>query len=160
MRTQAADPRAKVLCAAMLIQCFCNKVDQNMIKNQFLLPFQCGKDPCVIVWDPHTLQELRKLHHGYGYRGIQCVHFSTSGSKLVTVATDNSHSLFIWDLKRQEIILQRKTQPGAPPTVYGVIWSRFEPGRLVSYGQNHIKVLSNSYSRGFYLLYTFCLKYE
>lgn len=119
-----------------------------------MLCSQCGKDPCVIVWDPHSLQELRKLHHGYGYRGIQCVHFSTSGSKLVTVATDNSHSMFVWDLKSQEIIVQRKTQPGAPPTVYGVIWSRFEPARLVSYGQNHIKVLMSFSSSD--AQYVFC----
>ncbi|GMH44987.1 hypothetical protein BSKO_12944 [Bryopsis sp. KO-2023] len=100
---------------------------------------QCGKDPCVIVWDPHSLEELQRLHHGYGFRGIQACHFSMSGSKLATIATDNSHSIFIWDIQKREILLQRKTQPGAPPAVYGVVWSKFEPSRLATFGQNHIK---------------------
>lgn len=65
----------------------------------------------------------------YGYRGIQAVCFSSSGGKLATIATDNSHSLFIWDWIKARKLMERKSQPGAPPTVYGVVWSHFEQDR-------------------------------
>jgi microtubule-associated protein-like 6 len=54
---------------------------------------------------------------------------SSSGSKLACIATDNSHSLFVWAWSKGQVLLERKSQPGAPPAVYGVVWSRFEPDR-------------------------------
>lgn len=106
----------------------------------------------MIVWDPHTLSEMTRLHHGYGFRGIQCVHFSPTGSKLACIATDNNHSLFIWDLRKSQIVLQRKTQPGAPPAVYGVVWSAFEQSQLVTFGKNHIKVRTEHDPKGVFCL--------
>ena len=38
---------------------------------------------------------------------------------------------FIWDWQRKQCLLERRTQPGAPPTTYGVVWSPFEPDRCV-----------------------------
>eukprot|EP00879_Flechtneria_rotunda_P030506 GHRR01033144.1.p1 GENE.GHRR01033144.1~~GHRR01033144.1.p1 ORF type:complete len:307 (+),score=82.64 GHRR01033144.1:162-1082(+) len=91
---------------------------------------QLGKDPTMLVWDSVSLTQLAKLQHGYGYRGIQAICFSSSGGKLACIATDNSHSLFIWDWSRGRKLMERKTQPGAPPAVYGVVWSKFDPNRL------------------------------
>lgn len=100
---------------------------------------QVGKDPCVIVWDSITCKTITKIHQGYGNRGVQAVTFSSSGSKLACVCTDNSHTLYIWDWQRKQCLMERKTQPGAPPTTYGVVWSPFEPDRVLTYGQNYIK---------------------
>ncbi|WIA35025.1 hypothetical protein OEZ86_003516 [Tetradesmus obliquus] len=100
---------------------------------------QLGKDPTVLVWDSVSCTQLARLAHGYGYRGIQALCFSSSGSKLACIATDNSHSLFVWHWPKAIKLLERKSQPGAPPAVYGVAWSRFEPDRLVTFGQNHIR---------------------
>jgi hypothetical protein len=36
-------------------------------------------------------------------------------------------------------LMERKTQPGAPPAVYGVVWSRFEPDRCASQKQQVFK---------------------
>lgn len=103
---------------------------------------QVGKDPCIIIWDSEDLHELVRLNHGPGYRGIQAVCFSSGGSKIAAVATDNNHTMFIWNWRTKECLLSRKTQAGTPPTVYGVEWSRFEQNRIVTYGKNHIKVSS------------------
>ena len=32
---------------------------------------QAGKDPAVILWDSRSMQQLQKLQHGYGARGVQ-----------------------------------------------------------------------------------------
>jgi microtubule-associated protein-like 6 len=46
----------------------------------------------------------------------------------------------VWHWSKGVKLLERKTQPGAPPAVYGLVWSRFEPDRcalLSSYLQVH-----------------------
>jgi WD40 repeat protein len=65
----------------------------------------------------------------YGNRGVQAAAFSADGMQLVTVCTDNSHTLFVWDWQRKQKLVERKSQPGAPPCVYGVTWNCFEAGR-------------------------------
>lgn len=40
-------------------------------------------------------------------------------------------SRYIWDWERKQRLLERRTQPGAPPSTYGVVWSAFEPDRCV-----------------------------
>ena len=35
--------------------------------------------------------------------------------------------------------MESSTFAGVPPSTYGVLWSKYEPDRLVTYGQNHIK---------------------
>lgn len=36
---------------------------------------------------------------------------------------------YIWDWQRKQCLMERRTQPGAPPTTYGVVWSPFQPDR-------------------------------
>lgn len=35
--------------------------------------------------------------------------------------------------------MESNTYAGVPPSTYGVVWSKYEPDRLVTYGQNHVK---------------------
>lgn len=72
-----------------------------------------------------------KLLCRYGNRGVQAVAFSAGGSKLASIATDNSHTLFIWEWKTAQLLTERKSQAGTPPCVYGVLWSQFEHNRWV-----------------------------
>lgn len=76
------------------------------------------------------------LHVGcrYGFRGVQAVSFSSSGSKLASITLDNSHTCHIWDVTRGTRLLDQKSQPGAPPAVYGIEWSWFEPDRWAGGG--------------------------
>lgn len=69
------------------------------------------------------------MRRSYGARGIQALAFSSSGAKLATISLDNSHTLTLWDWTRGQKLLERKSQPGAPPAVYGVVWSHHEPDR-------------------------------
>lgn len=95
-------------------------------------------DPCVLVWSSETMQEQRRLFHGRGMRGVSCVQFSSSGRTLVSVCTDNSHTMFVWHWERGQCLLSRKTRAGAAPDVCGVSWSPFAADQLCTFGNNHV----------------------
>lgn len=95
-------------------------------------------DPCVLVWDSETLQEENRLFHGRGYRGVQCSSFSPAGNTLISVCTDNAHTMFVWEWRKGQCLLSRKTRAGAPPTVYGLAWSAFHVDQVVTFGHNHV----------------------
>ena len=38
-----------------------------------------------------------------------------------------------------QFLMESSTFAGVPPSTYGVVWSKYEPERMVTYGQNHIK---------------------
>jgi WD40 repeat protein len=79
---------------------------------------------------------LYELEFPKSDRGIVAVAFCPRGEKLATVAMDNSHTMYIWDIstrakKQQRQLEDRgdalatiKTMQGAPPTV------RPQSGRL------------------------------
>lgn len=95
-------------------------------------------NPYVDVWDSATCQTRRRLFHGAGMRAVQCIAFSPNGNTLATVCTDDPHTLSVWSWAAGQRLLQRNTRAGAPPSVYGIVWSPFETDRLVTYGQNHV----------------------
>jgi hypothetical protein len=84
------------------------------------------------------MTQRTRLFHGQGFRGVQAVAFSPDGSKLVTVCTDNPHTMFVWDWAAGTCLLERRTRPGPPPCVYGVVWSPFDPTMLATFGENHV----------------------
>ena len=43
-------------------------------------------------------------------------------------------------LATTQLLMSSNTFAGVPPSTYGVVWSKYEPERLVTYGQNHIKL--------------------
>jgi microtubule-associated protein-like 6 len=95
-------------------------------------------DPYVAVWNSETCEEVQRLWHGRGMRGVQCVAFSPSGGSLTSVCTDDAHSLFVWSWRTAQCLLCCKSKVGTPPAVYGIAWSRFERDRLATFGQNHV----------------------
>ncbi|GAX81084.1 hypothetical protein CEUSTIGMA_g8518.t1 [Chlamydomonas eustigma] len=103
---------------------------------------QVGKDPDVVVWDSMECREIQRISQGYGNRGITACCFSPDGSKLVCICMDNNHTMYIWDWKKKKALMSSNTFAGVPPSTYGVLWSKFEPEKLVTYGQNHIKFWS------------------
>jgi WD40 repeat protein len=60
----------------------------------------------------------------------QAVCFSPDGRRLASISLDNGHTLTLWDWRSGARLAEQRTQPGAPPAVYGVVWSAFEPSRL------------------------------
>ena len=95
-------------------------------------------NPFVDIWDSGTQQRRQRLFHGSGTRAVQCLAFSPRGNSLATVCTDDAHTMSVWSWREGQCLLQRKTRPGTPPSVYGIVWSPFETDRLASYGQNHV----------------------
>ncbi len=70
---------------------------------------------------------------------LQAVCFSPDCCRLASISLDNNHTLTLWDWRAGSRLLEQRTQPGAPPAVYGVVWSEFEPDKLATYGQNHVR---------------------
>eukprot|EP00873_Tetraselmis_striata_P042208 jgi/Tetstr1/462472/TSEL_007468.t1 len=122
--------------------------------------------PKVCVWDPFIRRpdgsvdsEARRQEMSQHYvlefpkadRGIVAVAFSPDGNKIATVAMDNSHTMYIWDIskgtkKKQRQLEDRgdalawcKTMQGAPPATFDVVWSPFDPDTLLTYGLKYIK---------------------
>jgi WD40 repeat protein len=95
-------------------------------------------NPYISVWCSSSMEQKQRLFHGRGMRAVQCLAFSPNGNSLVSICTDNSHTMFVWKWKTAQCMLQCKTRAGAPPSVYGVVWSPFETERLVTFGHNHV----------------------
>lgn len=116
---------------------------------QLVATGQVGKDPMVKVWDSQSVTEggscrqVVSLSQGEGNRGVTALCFSPDGSMLACVCTDDTHTMIIWDWRKKQKLMERKSYAGTPPATYGVVWSGYEPDRLVTYGQNHIKVRRN-----------------
>jgi WD40 repeat protein len=51
----------------------------------------------VCIWETRSCKQLQRLNHPFNTRAIAACGFSSCGRKLVTVGTDNPHSLFIWN---------------------------------------------------------------
>mmetsp|Transcript_32689 Transcript_32689/g.92738 ORF Transcript_32689/g.92738 Transcript_32689/m.92738 type:complete len:986 (+) Transcript_32689:227-3184(+) len=126
-----------------------------------------GKNcPKVCIWEPlvwspdgtvnHAAsgEEMRQklvIEFPKADRGITAVGFSPCGKKLVTVAMDNSHTMYIWNIgkgckkvQRQgedggDALIWSKTTQGAPPATYGVVWNPFDDTQLLTYGLKYIK---------------------
>lgn len=95
-------------------------------------------DPCVLVWSSETMKEESRLFHGRGMRGVSCVEFSSSGKTLVSVCTDDSHTMYVWSWQRAQCLLSRKTRAGAAPDVCGVSWSPYTADEMCTFGINHV----------------------
>ena len=95
-------------------------------------------DPCVLVWSTETVKEQQRLFHGRGMRSVSCVDFSSSGKTLVSICTDDSHTMFVWSWQRGQCLLSRKTRAGAAPDVCGVCWSPYTADELCTFGINHV----------------------
>ena len=111
---------------------------------------QMGADPKALLWDTRgSCRQVRKINHGKGYRSVIAACFSSSGTKAVTVCTDNSHTMFVWDLQIgkvgdldrpaiPQLLFKHPAVNGKPPHVYGVVWSGLQSDRIVTYGVNHL----------------------
>lgn len=109
---------------------------------------QVGAEPSVWIWSASTLKgpqglkgrargeklEPVKIKLPYGERGVQCLAFSRTGNKentgdtLVTVSTDNLHTVRVWKWKELDaagnvkLIAAAASSQGVPPQVMSVCW--------------------------------------
>ena len=78
---------------------------------------QLGKRPFVCVWDGATCQQLQKITHPAGMRGVIALGFSRhdGGAHLTAVNSDNAHTVMVWRWSKRgdDAAVQRaKTIPG------------------------------------------------
>ena len=78
--------------------------------------------------------------------------FSGDGQRLVVVAGDNRHSVFVYHWSSKTLICNANGHNGQPPQVYGVVWNPFTidtdgsgvrivaPTMFVTYGVKHMKI--------------------
>jgi len=108
-----------------------------------------GGGPYVCVWDSRAPEDapVARLDFDGGFRGIIALAFSPDGSKLVTVASDNQHTVTVWDWREGLPVGGGKGANGEPPQVYGVAWDEYAEGggeRFLTYGVKHVKMWSYS----------------
>ncbi|KAG2422675.1 hypothetical protein HXX76_015839 [Chlamydomonas incerta] len=109
--------------------------------------------PYICVWDTRVGSqqgepELMRRDFKKEDRGFCAMAFSPDGVYLTAVATDNSHTVYIIDWRRNKIDGSGKGQMGDPPQVYGVEWNphagrhpNVQPAFL-TFGKKHIKMWS------------------
>lgn len=118
-----------------------------------------GASPKVLVWSADTLkgpegrEEPIVLQLPYGARSVGCLCFSQDGDQIVTVSSDQAHTITLWDWRAdpgRQVLATASGFPGDPPQVNGVVWN---PWRIngnstlasaseydfVSFGVTHIK---------------------
>ena len=117
---------------------------------------QDGHRPYACVWSagdpirPHC-RELARLQDPEGYmRSFIAVAFSPDGNVLITVGSDDKHTVSMWNWRGAKGAPPVASIPGiqaAVPAVWGVAWNPFvnaSPnaggGEFVTYGEKHVKV--------------------
>ena len=95
-------------------------------------------NPYVCVWDTDTCAELRRLEHEGDERSIVAMAFSPDGRRLLTVTTDNNHTVHLWDWRAGRLLSVRKGKNGVPPQVYGAVWSALDASVVMTYGVHHV----------------------
>lgn len=78
-------------------------------------------------------------------RGIVALGFNATGTRLVAVAMDNQHSVYVYDWRKQRVVHTGKGQMGDPPQVYGIEWNPYEVSHgatpaFLTFGRKHMKV--------------------
>lgn len=58
--------------------------------------------PFVCVWETRGCRMLQQINHPFYTRSIIAAGFSAGGRRLVTVTSDNSHSVFVWNWMTSE----------------------------------------------------------
>lgn len=77
--------------------------------------------------------------------GIVALGFSPDGIHLTAVASDNAHTVYVYDWRRQRLVESGRGQNGDPPQVYGVEWNPWfgrnpaVPNQFITYGKKHVK---------------------
>ncbi len=105
--------------------------------SQNLEYFQTGRKPKIHVWDAETMRQLSVMEAGHN-QGVCALSFSSSGRKLASVGTDNSHTVTLWDWKAAEEICRGK---GHGDKVFCVKFDPDSKHNLAICGVKHVKFL-------------------
>lgn len=101
--------------------------------------------PVVFVWDTGVGSQegdnvVARIEFGKSARGIQTLAFSPCGRFLTCVATDNQHTVYVYDWARGKVLSEGMGFSGEPPQVFGVAWDAYGSERFVTFGRKHAKL--------------------
>ncbi|GLC69071.1 hypothetical protein PLESTF_000783800 [Pleodorina starrii] len=107
--------------------------------------------PFICVWDSRVGSQqgepqLARLSFMKEDRGFSALGFSHDGVHLAAVATDNAHTVYVYDWRRNRLESSGKGQMGDPPQVYGLEWNPYAgrpgsvPPAFLTFGKKHIKM--------------------
>ena len=105
--------------------------------------------PTVFVWDTRTGSQegdnvVARMDFAKDARGIQALAFSEDGKYLVCVATDNRHTVYVYDWAHERLVCEGPGYNGEPPQVTGAVWDAYGSKQFVTYGRRHAKVWTPS----------------
>ena len=78
---------------------------------------QIGAAPAVHVWSTDGLELQASLAHERGSRGVVAVAFSPDARFVLSVASDNNHTVHVWDWRRRALLAAVPGFNGTPPQV-------------------------------------------
>ncbi|KXZ42689.1 hypothetical protein GPECTOR_124g489 [Gonium pectorale] len=107
--------------------------------------------PYICVWDSRVGSQqgetqLARLDFRKEDRGFSALGFSPDGVFLTAVATDNAHTVYVYDWRRGRMVSSGRGQVGDPPQVYGVEWNPHAgrhpsvPHAFLTFGKKNIKM--------------------
>ena len=107
--------------------------------------------PVVCVWEVATGEEVCRIVHEAGDRGIVALAFGPGdggadrgAARLVTVSSDNKHTTRVWDWGGVSRAPPRRLCAGigfngTPPQIHGAVWSE-SADRFATFGAKHVKL--------------------
>ena len=97
-----------------------------------------GTQPEVFIYEYPSLKLCRVMRNGTE-RAYSAAAFTKEGDLLATVGSFPDYMLTVWDWKREAIVLRAKA---FSQEVYGVSFSPFVEGKLVTSGTSHVRFWS------------------
>lgn len=80
----------------------------------------------AVVWQVGTCEEIARIVHPTGSRGVYACGFSGDGKLLVTVTGDNQNTVRVYEWASQRLVANGIGHNGVPPQVFGVTFDPFE----------------------------------
>ena len=96
----------------------------------------------------HSSFLLESLQAGFDRSITISLFLSLSFFRLVVVAMDTGHSVYIYDWRKKRQVGGGKGHMGDPPQVYGVEWNPYEishsvPSAFLQFGKKHLRLWSD-----------------
>ena len=122
----------------MLIHLQTTQFQDNLVRAQYFLFYCCdiyfcstyscsyfflGRDPALLLWKTRTGKFIKRLGSGFFQKGICATCFSHDNRYICAIDCDDHHSLGIWDIESEELIIQSNACHGIPPQVTSLLWS-------------------------------------
>lgn len=95
---------------------------------------QVGSRPTIFAWDTNTMETKSRWQLPKGSRGVKCIAWNRSSSRVACVDNHNDHWLRVYELGKSAPVYEQKM---GSSVIYDVAWSPIED-RFVCVGKNTV----------------------